>query len=233
MTDPVALCAEGEAAWHAVGYAGLGATWLDDGQLARAVDRVPHPLLLGAVSVSRDARPVADVPGVWCDSFANWGVQHGREPVPTGRWMVADPTDLVLPSIPSGVTVRAVEAVEDVTWFETIAFLAADGQPPSRPGELHPPTSLRLPGLTMFIAEADGAGVGTSLSVRTARVNNIGAVTVMPAYRGRGIGAALTAAACRAAPALPAVLSATDLGAGVYRRLGFTEVGRPLHHHPA
>ena len=52
------------------------------------------------------------------------------------------------------------------------------------------------------------------------------------AQRGRGIGSLLTGAAAAVAPEVTATLSATPLGRGVYARLGFTEVGRPLHHHP-
>ena len=119
----------------------------------------------------------------------------------------------------------------DVAWFEYVAFLSADGQLPARSGELHPAGSQHLPGLTLLVAEIDGEGVGTALSVATSRVNNVGAVAVMPAQRERGIGAALTEAAIAAADTVPATLSATAAGRGVYRRLGFTEVGRPLHHH--
>ena len=121
----------------------------------------------------------------------------------------------------------------DVAWFEYVAFLSADGELPARSGELHPPGSQRQPGMTLLVAEIDGEGVGTALSVATGRVNNIGAVAVMPAHRGRGIAAALTEAAIAVADSVPATLSATPAGRGVYQRLGFTEVGRPVHHHPA
>lgn len=226
----ISACAEGEAAWHAVAYRGLGHDWINDGHLARAGSSVPHPLLLGAVTLDPGASVPDDVPGVICDSFAELRLR-GREPEPTGHWMVHEGPPVAPRPLP-GLTIRRVTTDEDVTWFETLAFLAADGAPPERPGELHPPGSQRLPGLTLVVAELDGAGVGTSLSVATPRVNNIGAVTVMPAYRGRGIGAALTLAAMACAPGLPSVLSATELGRPVYRRLGFEEVGRPVHWTP-
>ena len=246
MSNPIALCAHGEAAWHAVAYESLGAAWVDDGRLARAgrpaprplvegrdlaSSVVPHRFLLGAVTLIPDATVPDDVPGIVCDSWARLSLP-GREAEPTGCWMIrAAGRPGAVPQVP-GLEIRRVVTDADVAWFEYIAFLAADGELPSRSGELHPPGSQRLPGLTLLVAEIDGEGVGTALSVATDRVNNIGAVTVMPAQRGRGIASQLAEAAVAAAPGVPATLSATVAGRGVYRRLGFNEVGRPLHHHP-
>lgn len=232
--DAIALCAHGEAAWHAVGYAALGAAWADDGVLARGFGETPHPFLLGAVTLAPDAAVPGDVPGIVCDSFARLRLP-GRRAEPTGFWMIRDAGHPGHPGRPPsvpGLVIRRVETDDDVGWFENLAFLAVDGRPPGRPGELHPPGSQRLPGLTLLAAEIDGEGVGTALSVATGRVNEIGAVAVMPAHRGRGVAGALTEAAIAVEPGVPAVLSATPAGRGVYRRLGFTEVGRPLHHHP-
>lgn len=228
--DPVQLCAEGEAAWHAVAYASLGAGWSDDGTLARAAGRVPHRFLLGAVTLRPEATVPDDVPGTICDSFARLRLP-GRTAEPTGHWMIREPVPAKAARVP-GLVIRRVTSDADVAWFEYVAFLAADGELPQRSGELHPAGSQHQPGMTMFVAEIDGEGVGTALSVTTGRVNNIGAVTVMPAHRGRGVAGVLTEAAVAVAPQLPAVLSATPAGRGVYARLGFTEVGRPLHHHP-
>jgi len=232
MTDPIGLCAHGEAAWHAVAYRSLDSGWADDGSLARATGSVPHPFLLGAVTLVAGATVPDDVPGVVCDSYARL-LLPGRQAEPTGFWMIREQDFQPEPVRVPGLTIQVAETDADVAWFEYVAFLAADGRLPQRSGELHPAGSQLLPGLTLLVAELDGQGVGTSLSVATDRVNNIGAVTVMPSYRGRGVGAALTEAAIAAAPGLPATLSATPAGRGVYARIGFTEVGRPLHHHPA
>lgn len=231
MTDPIGLCAAGEAAWHAVAYASLGAPWSDDGRLARARGSVPHRFLLGAVTLVTDASVPDDVPGIVCDS---WGALRlpGREAEPTGYWMIREADRSATPPRVPGLVIRRAVSDDDVAWFEYVAFLAADGVLPARSGELHPPSSQHLAGLTLLVAEIDGEGVGTALSVVTDRVNNIGAVTVMPAQRGRGIASALTEAAIAVAAGVPATLSATPAGRGVYRRLGFAEVGRPLHHHP-
>lgn len=231
MSDPIALCAHGEAAWHAVAYASLGATWVDDGRLARAGGSVPHRFLLGAVTLDPDVSVPDDVPGIVCDSWARLRLP-GRDAAPAGHWMIREPDRSTgAPRLP-GLVIRRAVSDADVAWFEYLAFLAADGELPTRSGELHPAGSQHRPGLSLLVAEIDGEGVGTALSVATGRVNNIGAVAVMPAQRGRGIGSALTEAAIAMAPGVPATLSATAAGRGVYLRLGFNEVGRPLHHHP-
>ena len=49
-------------------------------------------------------------------------------------------------------------------------------------------------------------------------------VATLPEERGKGYGVALTAAAIEAAPHLPAVLQASDMGQPVYRRLGFQDI---------
>lgn len=231
MTDPIGLCAEGEAAWHRFAYDALGAGWTDNGRLARATGSVPHPFLLGGVTLTSDATVPDDVPGIVCDSYARLSLL-GRRAEPTGHWMIrSGGAGASVEAVP-GLRIRPVETDDDVEWFEAVAFLAADGTPPSRVGELHPAGSQQLPGVTLLVAEIEGEGVGSALSIVTPRVNNIGAVAVMAAHRGRGIGSLLTEAAAAVAPSLPSTLSATPLGRGVYARLGFTEVGRPLHHHP-
>lgn len=231
QSGAIELCAHGEAAWHALAYASLHAEWGERDGLARSLGGVPHQYLLGAVTLRDDAEVPADVPGIVCDSFARL-ILPGREAAVTGYWMIREPGTAEGAGDVPGLRIRPALTDDDIAWFEYLAFLAADGALPARSGELHPAGSQHLPGLTLLIAEIDGEGVGTALSVVTPRVNNVGAVAVMPAQRGRGIGSALTQAAIAVAPGRPATLSATPSGRGVYARLGFTEVGRPLHHHP-
>jgi len=82
-----------------------------------------------------------------------------------------------------------------------------------------------------FAAQLDGRIVGHSvLFVTTGRLGVAGIfdVGVVPAARRQGIGTAVTLAACRLARELGcrhAVLNATPLGEGVYRRLGFVSMG--------
>ncbi|WP_420330099.1 GNAT family N-acetyltransferase [Ornithinimicrobium murale] len=57
----------------------------------------------------------------------------------------------------------------------------------------------------------------------------VSAVAVLPEFRGAGLGIALTQRVLALAPGLPATLSSSEIGHGVYRRLGFVDVGRPIH----
>jgi GNAT superfamily N-acetyltransferase len=90
--------------------------------------------------------------------------------------------------------------------------------PPKLAGE---PVPLR------WIGRMDGAVVATSRISIGAGVAGLYAISTLPAYRGRGIGRAMTIAALRAARSIGlriGVLQASDLGYGVYQRLGFREL---------
>ena len=85
----------------------------------------------------------------------------------------------------------------------------------------HEPVPLR------WIGRADGRVVATSRIAIGAGVAGLYAISTLSAYRGRGFGRAMTIAALRAARSIGyriAVLQASDLGYGVYRRLGFREL---------
>jgi GNAT superfamily N-acetyltransferase len=75
-----------------------------------------------------------------------------------------------------------------------------------------------------FIAEADGAIVGTGVATINGAVGWIGTIWVDSAWRRRGLGRALTNATIEAAEAAGCrtlVLVATKLGLPLYERLGF------------
>jgi len=80
--------------------------------------------------------------------------------------------------------------------------------------------------LRMWVGYLDDRAVATATALIDEAVNGIYAVATLPDVRGHGYGTALTAQALAAAPALPAVLEATDAGYSIYARLGFTEVAR-------
>lgn len=82
------------------------------------------------------------------------------------------------------------------------------GHPPCRP----------------FVAEVDGTIVGTGVTTVNGRVAWIGTIWVDPAWRGRGLGRALTLATIEAADVAGCrtlVLVATEAGQPLYERLGF------------
>ncbi len=82
----------------------------------------------------------------------------------------------------------------------------------------------RHPQCRPFVAEADGAIVGTGVTTVNGPVAWIGTIWVDPAWRGRGLGKALTQATISAAETAGCrtlVLVATDAGRPLYERFGF------------
>jgi ribosomal protein S18 acetylase RimI-like enzyme len=89
--------------------------------------------------------------------------------------------------------------------------------------------------LIRFAARAGGTLAGTAALHARHGVAGLYVITVRPEFRRLGIGTALTNAALAAARdrGLPlATLHATAGGEPVYRRMGFTEVGRYRHFSP-
>jgi ribosomal protein S18 acetylase RimI-like enzyme len=83
--------------------------------------------------------------------------------------------------------------------------------------------------LRFFLAELDGIPVATSFGAVADSTLVIYNVATIPEARGRGLGRLVTLVAMREAVAMGAkvaVLESSEIGLSVYRRLGFTEVGR-------
>ena len=79
-----------------------------------------------------------------------------------------------------------------------------------------------------FLGYWDGVPVATAANVLHAGVAGIYAVSTLPAYRGRGIGSAITLYAMEAARQrgyATAVLTSTEMGFPVYKKLGFEVQG--------
>ncbi|MBM3678928.1 MAG: GNAT family N-acetyltransferase [Actinobacteria bacterium] len=79
----------------------------------------------------------------------------------------------------------------------------------------------------VYVARLDGRPVGTTLLFSAAGIASVFGVATLPQERGQGIGAAITLGAlrdARDAGERHAGLFATDLGAPVYRRIGFRDV---------
>ena len=86
-----------------------------------------------------------------------------------------------------------------------------------------------------IVAMSDGHPIGTGLGSIHGGVGWVGVIFVSPELRGRGIGRALTEAACEildGAGCHSLVLVATELGRPIYERMGFREQTR-YHMHPA
>jgi GNAT superfamily N-acetyltransferase len=91
---------------------------------------------------------------------------------------------------------------------------------------LLPVEALSAPGWRHWVAYLDGAPVATSSACVGEHHVDVEFIACVPEARGRGIGAAMAAVATCAAPELPAILIASDLGRSVYHRLGYRSILR-------
>jgi len=83
--------------------------------------------------------------------------------------------------------------------------------------------------LSHFLGRLQGEPVATSSLLLLGGVAGVGGVATLPDRRGRGIGRAMTLAALRVGRAAGyrfGVLGASEMGVGLYRRIGFCEVCR-------
>lgn len=228
VDDLVGICAAGDAAWTKAAYGLLGGTWMQDSTLGWG-RFVPHRYLLGAITLTPRPHLPAKLHGTVRDSWSRLSAEAlpGHRAQSADPWMLRDAGRCANREV-SGVS---VERTADSELFERVAFLAASGALPRRPGELHPRGSETTPGLRLLLAFRHGQPVGTALAMIHRTGMLISAVAVVADQRRQGIGAALTAAAINCAPERAATLSASQLGTGTYSRLGFTVVGAPTDWH--
>lgn len=118
------------------------------------------------------------------------------------------------------VEVRGPEGAGD--WERTLVHgYPEPGLQPYVRGAFFSDDVLAAPGWRHWVAYLDGEAVATSSAYVGPHHVDVEFISAMPAARGRGVGRAVTAVATLAAPDLPAMLISSDLGNGVYRRLGY------------
>jgi GNAT superfamily N-acetyltransferase len=155
--------------------------------------------------------------------------------------MAVDLAALVIPpEPPAGLEIRPVTDLDGLRTY--IAVIAQEPPPDGAPPLYTPEIVARIeaqfdPGRELvplrYVGWLDGRPVATSrlsLAGGTAGIYN---VETLPDARGRGVGAAVTLAPLLAARELGyriGTLQSSDLGHGVYRRLGFEEVFRYTIH---
>ena len=128
----------------------------------------------------------------------------------------------------AGLTVERVN--NDTALREWMLTLQASDIPP---GRREPDLRLQRPAsyaandeYRLYLARLDGAPVGTASALVGVGVVGLYCVSVLPAARRQGVGAAVTLAALREAREQGyrfGVLGASEMGKGVYRRLGFAQ----------
>ena len=227
MNDPVALCAEAVAGWHASWLTALGHRSERRAGIWQAVDRPPHIYFAG-ITLERDVAPeiIAGVPGSICDAWQTLDLEpHGFRVWRKEPWFYRAP-GLLSQEAPPELEVVPVSTGSEVAEFEAVSVRGFGSEDATiEPGMWHPPTVLSDDAMHMFIGRVAGEAVAAAMGYRCEAVVGVFGVTTVASARRRGYGSAVTRAAMLTETGLPAILAPSEEGAGVYRRLGFEDVG--------
>ena len=165
-------------------------------------------------------------------SFSPWPVppaaRSGWELVGHPPLMVRMPNGPPPSLSPTDLRISEVSDDEMLSAFEAVLV---DGYPlpelsPARPGCLFDGRVLEDGTFRCWIGSVGGRAVAAASAHVGEDAAFVSWLATVPEFRGRGYGAALTSAAVRAAPQLPALLIASDPGRPVYERLGFLRLLR-------
>lgn len=109
--------------------------------------------------------------------------------------------------------------------------------PPAWFGEVFDDEMARRPGFLAWVAYQNGVPMGTAAAVVAAGVTGLYNIAVLPEYRGRGYGSAITRLATEAAMRRDGgsgvILQASAQGLRMYERMGFRTVTRVLVYNSA
>ena len=135
-------------------------------------------------------------------------------------------------AIPEDVEVRTVTDAAGVADYGRVVALANDdpGERERAPLLFHHETIL-VPNVAAFVAYIDDEPVSCAMTLVSHRVAGVYYVGTVEHARRRGLGDALTRIAARAGFELgahAAWLGASEMGAGLYRRIGFHDLGTTL-----
>ena len=132
------------------------------------------------------------------------------------------------PASPAGLEITVADSREELGDYERVLVdgFPLDAMQPFRAGSVFHPANLHVPGTQFFVGRAEGQPVTVATSIVGCGVNHVEFVATLPDARGRGYGEAVTWAATMAAPEIPAVLVASDMGRPVYERMGYVALTR-------
>lgn len=227
MRDPVLLCADAVAGWHASWLTALGLRSERDADAWRAIDRPPHIYFAGIpLRDGLAAEDIAEVPGSICDPWQTLALEeHGLRVWRTEPWFFREPGP-VAETVPPELEVVAVSTPEEVYELEAVSVRGFGSEDDAiAPGTWHPPAVLEDDAMKMFIGRVEGRPVAAAMGYRMNDVVGVFGVATVASARRRGYGTALTCAAMLTDTGLPAILAPSQEGEGVYRRLGFAPVG--------
>ena len=240
--DPVALCADTTAGWHASWLTALGLHSDSRDGVWRALDPPPF-IYWTAITLAPDvpAAAVADARGTVCDSWSSLDLapsgfrqrdregfqERAREP-----WFLRPVGELPTEDAPPDLEVVRVSTPGEVAEFENVSVRGfGDEHASVKPGVIHPASLLADARMTMLIGRVADNAIGAAMSYRGNKASGIYGVTTIKSARGRGYASALTRALID--PAIPAVLSPSAEAENLYRRLGFEQVGELTQWHHA
>jgi ribosomal protein S18 acetylase RimI-like enzyme len=232
----VALCSMWRHRTAALG----GTVYEDDGVLScltglasapfnpSVVERPPADPAAALADAERRYRAVGLPYGIDLDPESFPGVRDaaaaaGLRVVVARPGMVRDPKRVRMPTVPSGLTIeRGDEQLDDVASVATEGF----GGDVAINRAFVADAVWRDPVARVYVARLDGTAVATAETSLQDGVIGVFGVATVPGARRRGIGSALTAYAVRdrAQEADLAFLQSSEMGRGVYERLGFREI---------
>jgi hypothetical protein len=135
------------------------------------------------------------------------------------------PAAPVTPPAPEGLEILEVR---DESTLEVVdrTLVEAYPIPQLRGRRTFSPGLLDVPGFRVWLGVLDGEPVGTAAAHVSDALVDVEWISTKSSARGRRIGEALTWAATLAAPELPAMLIASDLGQPTYERMGYLRLAR-------
>jgi hypothetical protein len=228
VKDPVALCADAVAGWHASWLTALGLRSAADADAWRALDPAPH-IYFTAITLrpNTPAAAVAGAAGAVCDSWQTIDLEQSgfydwrHEP-----WFLCLSPEPPGQEAPPELEILRVTTAQEVEELEAVSVRGFENEAATiEPGTLHPPAILDDPRMILWLGRVEGKPVGAAMSYRTDEAVGIFGVTTIASVRRRGYGTALTRAAMLVDSGLPSILAPSPEAEGVYRRLGFERVG--------
>jgi ribosomal protein S18 acetylase RimI-like enzyme len=175
-----------------------------------------------------------------CESFGALNLERvGLQRRTRGRWYArtAEPlptSDEVskpgLPGRDDQLTISEVRRADELVEFESATCAAFGAPPPIASYDIHGLAILDDPAMHVMVArEVDGPVVAGAMAYVSDGVVGLYGVGTVPGHRGHGYGTAVTAACLALAPERTVILQPSAEAAGLYRRLGFVDIG-PFSH---
>jgi ribosomal protein S18 acetylase RimI-like enzyme len=163
--------------------------------------------------------------------LARAALAAGYAPGWTERSMALHEPPAASPLI-ADLDVRAVSTPDEVLDYATVVADANDDPGErERAGLLFHDDTILAPHIAAFVAYVDGAPVSCAMTLVSHGVAGVFYVATVESARRRGLGDALTRMAARAGfdlGARAAWLGASEMGADLYRRIGFSDLGTTI-----